>query len=192
MADIEDIRLARVAQRRHGLRASDLVRALEGLDRARARGARSGLLDELARAGALPDEALLDLARIRARGRPGGHKLTAELGRGASATVYSAEDDGGHEVAVKLFRGDERDDRRAANEIDALRRLDHPAIPRFLGTGTVEGRRWLAVEKVEGESLQELVLRRGPLPWPEVVEIGLAIAGALSHAHARGVIHRDV
>ncbi|WP_163506601.1 serine/threonine-protein kinase [Fodinicola acaciae] len=70
-------------------------------------------------------------------------------------------------------------------------RLRHPAIVRVYDVLTVESTPWLVMELITGRSLED-VLADGPLPPARVAEIGVALLGALSAAHAAGILHRDV
>jgi serine/threonine protein kinase len=124
----------------------------------------------------------------------GGRYLLGDLiGRGGGADVYRAEDIESQEpVAVKVLRVATPDDmRRFAVEAQTLGRLDHPAIVRLRDEGTQDGVPYLVLDLVDGEPLSEC-LARGPLPDRDVARIGAVLAGALAHAHALGVVHRDV
>src|SRR4051812_21176951 len=121
MSDLEDVHLARLAEERHGVSPEQVHRA-----RARVESGSGCFLRELFRDEAISPEAYADLARLRDESRPGGHRLSAVLGSGTSATVYSARRQDGHEVALKVFHGDARDGLRAGREARALALLDHP------------------------------------------------------------------
>jgi serine/threonine protein kinase len=97
-------------------------------------------------------------------------------------------------VAVKILRVlDSETQQRFAAEAEVLANLRHPHIVQVLAAGrTGEGLPYLALEYLPGENLAERLRRRGPLPWRDVVEIGLQVAGALYALHEAGVIHRDV
>ena len=115
------------------------------------------------------------------------------IGRGGGADVHRAEDtETGRAVAVKVLRSATTDDlRRFDQEAETLARLDHPAIVRMCDQGDHDGVPYLVLDLIEGEPLSE-VLRRGPLPEDDVIRIGVVLADALAHAHALGVVHRDV
>jgi serine/threonine protein kinase len=81
---------------------------------------------------------------------------------------------------------------RFHREVRALARLSHPHIVAAHDAGEDRGLQFLAMEYVEGEDLQTLVARRGPLPWREAAEYIRQAALGLSYAHAQGLIHRDV
>ena len=115
------------------------------------------------------------------------------IGRGGGADVYRAEDtQTGREVAVKVLRSATTDDlRRFEVEAETLSRLDHPAIVRMCDRGEYQGVPYLVLDLIEGEPLSD-VLRRGPLDEADVMRIGAVLGDALAHAHALGVVHRDV
>ncbi|WP_307853986.1 serine/threonine-protein kinase [Streptomyces tagetis] len=132
------------------------------------------------------------------------YRLLAPLGSGASGTLWRALDErAGTEVAVREPRlpGDPGGEvrRRAAHrlghEARAAARVDHPAALAILDVvveGAVpDGPPWIVTEYVPGESLRD-VLARGPLAAPEAARVGLAVLGALTAAHAVGIVHRDV
>lgn len=189
MLDLEDVRLARIAQRRCGVDSVTIARALEALETSDD----PNLIRALHHEGAITAEQAIGLLQLRDRGRPGGLKLVSVLGKGASATVYKARDAHGHSFAVKIMRsGEESDYRRREHEVRALDRLRHEAIPRLLEVGVVEGRPFYVMDLVEGETLSALAKRKGQLAWPVVVEVGLSVARALQHVHERGMVHRDL
>lgn len=109
--------------------------------------------------------------------------------------VFAARHAGlGREVALKLrlAHGDVRGDQRFLIEAQAAARLRHPAIVAVHEIGRDEvGRAWIAVDLVQGASLDE-ALRRGPLEVERAARLALGIARALEHAHAHGVLHRDL
>ncbi|MFF4652075.1 serine/threonine-protein kinase [Streptomyces sp. NPDC001380] len=124
----------------------------------------------------------------------GRYRLQGLLGSGATADVHRAVDERlGRPVALKVFRpecGPEAG-ARFAGEARLLARLDHPGLVTVYDYGHCDGRSHLALELVEGRSLRD-VLRDGPLPPADVAPFGAALARALAHVHARGVVHRDV
>jgi serine/threonine protein kinase len=81
--------------------------------------------------------------------------------------------------------------RRFRAEAELSARLDHPGILR-VHTFSLEAKPYLVVDLLSGGSLGERLEREGQLPLEEVMDIGLALARALSHAHERGVLHRDL
>ena len=121
--------------------------------------------------------------------------LRKPLGQGGNAVVWQARDRlMGRFVAIKILRSRDPDlQRRFDAEAEILANIDHPNIVRACARGvTTEGQPFLALELVRGQSLDARLEAAGPLPWREVIEIGIQVADALAALHARGVIHRDV
>lgn len=128
----------------------------------------------------------------------GRYRLVREIGRGGAGTVWKAELlPLGRWVAVKLLRPGVAANTNAVSRLmrEALTvsKLGHEHIVQVNDVGTDEhGSPYIAMELLEGESLAQLVGRRGRLPWTEVAEIATQICDALSAAHAVGIVHRDV
>jgi eukaryotic-like serine/threonine-protein kinase len=123
----------------------------------------------------------------------GRYRLLERLGAGGFGVVWRAHDERLHrEVAVKrISLGPDGDSERASREALAGARLAHPAIVVLHEARAAEGAFYLISELVHGDTLAELIAERALLD-EELLEIGLALTEALAHAHARGVIHRDV
>jgi len=121
------------------------------------------------------------------------YRLLECLGSGGFGVVWRARDELLHrEVAVKRIPlGPDGDGERAGREALASARLAHPAIVSLYEACDVQDAFYLISELVHGRTLAELIAARS-LSDDEVLDIGVALACALSHAHARGVIHRDV
>jgi tRNA A-37 threonylcarbamoyl transferase component Bud32 len=127
----------------------------------------------------------------------GRFRLDESLGSGGTAVVYRARDlTTGGEVAIKELRPQFADQPatrlRFVREAEAARGLTHPAIVRVEGVHEHEGRPFLVMELVRGETLRGLLGRLGPLGEGPARRIAAILAGALDHAHQRGVIHRDI
>jgi eukaryotic-like serine/threonine-protein kinase len=127
----------------------------------------------------------------------GRYELVRPLGHGAMATVDLAQDvELDRPVALKrLAENLARDDdlrRRFVREARLAARLAHPNVVRVFDVGEDGGRPFIAMEYVEGETLAELVARRGPLPPAEAATLGVQVCTALAAAHAAGLVHRDV
>lgn len=124
------------------------------------------------------------------------YAIERELGRGGMATVYLARDEKhGRAVAVKVFEPELAaavGSRRFEREIEVVARLRHPHILPLHDSGVSNGISWYVMPFVEGESLRERLKREGHLPVREAMRIAREVADALSYAHARGVVHRDV
>ena len=123
----------------------------------------------------------------------GRYRLLERLGAGGFGTVWRAHDELlNRPVAVKRIPLPSEEDReRATREAHATARLAHPAIVALYEASSDETAFYLISELVEGDTLA-LLIAEDLLSDEEVLEIGLALIAALEHAHARGVIHRDV
>jgi len=123
----------------------------------------------------------------------GRYRVLERLGSGGFGVVWRARDELLHrEVALKrVSLGPEVDGERASREALAAARLSHPAIVALHEACAHEHAFYLISELVDGETLAELIADDA-LADEEVLEIAVALAAALAHAHARGVIHRDI
>src|SRR3954452_19184018 len=123
----------------------------------------------------------------------GRYRLGHRLGAGGFGTVYAATDERlERAVAVKIIPSSPSGDPpRAQREALAAGRLGHPGIVAIFDAGQDEQARYLVSELVHGRTVDELSAD-GALSERDVLRIGLALAGALQHAHDRGVVHRDV
>ena len=127
----------------------------------------------------------------------GRYELARPLGHGAMATVDLARDvELDRPVAVKrLAENLARDDdlrRRFVREARLAARLAHPNVVRVFDVGEDDGRPFIAMEYVEGETLADVVARRGRLPAAEAASLGMQACAGLAAAHAAGLVHRDV
>ena len=126
------------------------------------------------------------------------YRVERPLGHGAMSTVDLAVDlELDRNVALKrLAENLARDDdlrARFKREARLAARLAHPNVVQIYDVGEDgDGRPFIAMEYVAGETLAELLARRGPLPAPEVAELGIQACRALAAAHAAGLVHRDV
>ena len=115
------------------------------------------------------------------------------LGQGGMSVVYQAEDVRlQRRVALKILPDDLVDDHKFRQEGEAAARLRHPNIVRVFETGVCDGKRYLAMELVDGESLQQQVARRGALTPEVAVRYIHAVAEAVQYAHSKHVLHRDL
>ncbi len=123
----------------------------------------------------------------------GRYRLLECLGAGGFGVVWRAQDELLHrDVAVKRIPlAPDGDSERASREALASARLAHPAIVALYEACAVQDAFYLISELVHGTTLAQLIASRA-LTDEDVLEVGIALACALSHAHARGVIHRDI
>lgn len=129
----------------------------------------------------------------------GRFKLRHRIGKGGMGEVWVARDEElRRDVALKVLRpthddGDEEAVARFEREIHATAALRHPNTIRIFSHGVSEDGLWYyAMELLEGETLQGLVQRVGPLPGERAVALFHQAARALSEAHASGIVHRDI
>lgn len=120
------------------------------------------------------------------------YRLHRRLGSGGFATVWLARDERlDREVAVKILPRERVIGGRFEREARAAARLSHPAIVTLYEAAVDDEGAYLVSELVHGATLDRL-LEAGRLSDHDVVQIGIALCHALGHAHAHGVIHRDV
>src|SRR5919202_5705826 len=127
----------------------------------------------------------------------GRYRAQKRLGSGGMAEVWCAEDEVlGRRVALKLLGGRFAEDgdfrERFRREAQAAAGLAHPNIVGIFDRGDWDGTPYIAMELVEGRTLKELVRERGPLPPEVAVNLTVQVLRALSYAHRRGIVHRDV
>jgi len=124
------------------------------------------------------------------------YKIFEEIGRGGMGIVYKAEDIRlQRTVALKVLLPQISDDpelkERFLIEARAAAALSHPNICVIHEVGEDEGRPYIAMEYVEGETLRDRI-RRKPLKAEEILDLTGQIAAGLSEAHGKGIIHRDI
>ena len=133
--------------------------------------------------------------------RLGGYRVLRRLGEGGMGTVYLGEQEElGRLAALKVLRpelqGSATIAARFEREAQVVARLRHPNIVTAYGIGEERGTRFLAMEYLDGEGLDEVIARslseRSPLPIETCVRWAAQIAGALQAAHEVGIVHRDV
>jgi serine/threonine protein kinase len=125
----------------------------------------------------------------------GRYELVAALGVGGMGHVYRAIHHGlGKEIALKVLSGMSPELlARFHREAQAIARLDHPGCVRVLDFGVdTTGAPYLAMELLDGVTLADEIARQGKLPLLRAVHLAQQLVAALAHAHAHGVIHRDV
>ncbi|MCB9898838.1 MAG: protein kinase [Planctomycetes bacterium] len=136
---------------------------------------------------------VLDRARAALTGR---YELKRLLGEGGMAEVFLADDPRhGRQVAVKVLKPElaaRLGSERFLREVRLAAGLSHPHVLPLHDSGEADGLLYSVMPFVEGPTLAELLAQSGPLSVEESLRIGRALAQALGHAHAHGVIHRDV
>ena len=135
------------------------------------------------------------LERLRAA-LSGRYAIVREVGAGGMATVYLAEDLKHHrKVALKVMKPElaaTMGSSRFLREIETAAQLQHPHILPLHDSGEADGFLYFVMPFVEGESLRGKLTRGGELPVGEAVRVLRDVVDALSHAHAQGVVHRDI
>jgi len=127
----------------------------------------------------------------------GRYRLEARIGTGGMSSVYRAIDETlERPVAIKLMNREIATDsdqlERFRREARAVAQLSHPHIVGVIDYGEDQGRPYIVLEYVEGETLKERIRRNGELDVAEAVAYAIEIARALGCAHARHIVHRDV
>jgi TolB-like protein/Flp pilus assembly protein TadD/tRNA A-37 threonylcarbamoyl transferase component Bud32 len=130
------------------------------------------------------------------RALAGRYDLERVLGQGGAAVVYLARDlKHDRPVAVKVLRPELADllgGERFLREIRIAANLNHPHVVPLYDSGTADGLLYYVMPYIEGETLRQRLRRPPPMPVGEAIDVVCGVAAALSHAHGRGVIHRDV
>src|SRR5215204_3533892 len=127
----------------------------------------------------------------------GRYELEELVGVGGMSNVYRAHDRLLERmVALKILHDRYSDDEdyveRFRREARSAARLSHPGIVTVIDRGEQDGHQFIVFEHVPGETLKHLIDREGPLPVDLALELALQTGRALSFAHERGLIHRDV
>jgi serine/threonine-protein kinase len=127
----------------------------------------------------------------------GRYQVLRKLGAGGMANVYLAEDQElGRRVAIKILNerhaNDEQFVERFRREAKNAAALSHPNIVSIYDRGEAEGTYYIAMEYLEGRSLKELIVSKGPAPINVAVEYARQILSALHFAHLKGIVHRDI
>src|SRR5688572_19119126 len=126
----------------------------------------------------------------------GRYRVIRLLGRGGMSDVYLARDPMlERDIAVKLIAGEIDDDvarRRLVREASTVGRLRHPNIVTIFDAGEHDGRPFIAMEYVPGETMRAPIHRRAPLPLRRRLELIEDACAGLAHAHRLGVVHLDI
>jgi serine/threonine protein kinase/tetratricopeptide (TPR) repeat protein len=126
----------------------------------------------------------------------GNYKITQKIGAGGQGTVYKATDIRlGRNVVIKVLPAEltskDTNLKRFDREARLASALDHPNICTIFDLGEAQGSHYIAMQYVEGRNVRQLVNGR-PLELDSALRIGIQVADALTAAHARGIIHRDI
>lgn len=127
----------------------------------------------------------------------GKYRIERELGRGGMGVVYRAFDPVVERtVAIKTIRLDVEDPanlaERLKREAKSVGQLEHPNIVTLYDAGEAEGLFYLAMQFIQGETLQQRIERQKWFTWNEVHELMRQICSGLGYAHHHGVVHRDI
>ena len=125
------------------------------------------------------------------------YRLEAKLGSGGMSTVYLARDEVlDRPVAVKLMHREMTDQadqlERFNQEARAVAKLSNPNVVAVIDAGEDQGRPYIVLEYVQGETLKQRIARVGALDATEALAYGLEVAQGLGVAHERNMVHRDV
>lgn len=129
--------------------------------------------------------------------RVGKHEILEELGKDGFATAYrTLHTTLDREVALKvldpLLMRDEGWVERFKRKAKAVAYLDDPHVVTIHEIGEADSRLFIAMELVDGPSLDELIAGRGRLSWKETLEILKQVTGALDYAHEQAILHRNL
>jgi serine/threonine-protein kinase len=135
---------------------------------------------------------MLTLVRQAFQGR---YEVEREIGKGGNARIFLARDQEGQPVALKILHPEllvsvAAD--RFLREIKLASQLDHPHIAHLLDSGERDWLVYYVMTYVEGATLREFLAQRGRLSVSDTLRIADDLLDALEHAHAKGIIHRDV
>ncbi|MDQ3888952.1 MAG: Stk1 family PASTA domain-containing Ser/Thr kinase [Actinomycetota bacterium] len=127
----------------------------------------------------------------------GRYRILRRIGSGGMANVYVAEDEElGRRVAIKIlndrYANDDLSNERFRREAKSAAALSHPNIVSIYDRGESNGIPYIAMEMIEGRSLKEVILARGPLSVSQAIDYAEQILDALRFAHRHGIIHRDI
>jgi eukaryotic-like serine/threonine-protein kinase len=127
----------------------------------------------------------------------GRYRIVRKLGTGGMANVYLAEDEVlGRRVAIKILNdrhaGDDQFVERFRREAKNAASLSHPNIVSIYDRGEAEGTYYIAMEYLDGRSLKELIVGRGPAPVNVAIDYARQILAAIRFAHRHGIVHRDI
>ena len=136
------------------------------------------------------------MPRLESGSAVGRYRIDAFIGAGGMGQVYRAHDSRiERDVAIKVLPADYAADgerlRRFEQEARTTGALNHPNVLTLYDVGTADGRPYLVMELLDGETLRDCI-GRGAMPAARACEIAAAIARGLAAAHARAIVHRDL
>jgi serine/threonine protein kinase len=136
-------------------------------------------------------------SELQVGGRLGPYRLEEILGEGGMGIVFRAiREPDGAEVALKVlkraFIEDETFKRRFVHEGRAAQEVKHKHLVPILEAGEVDGRQYLAVAYIRGQSLAARIKDEGPLPIDFALDVGAGVGSGLDALHQHGIVHRDV
>ena len=123
----------------------------------------------------------------------GRFELDELIGQGGMGEVWRAFDPlTERTVAIKLVVSDAVDDRRVLQEMRILAKLDHPNIVRLYDALEIEGKLYLVMEYIAGQTLAELMEQRIEFSEQQCLEWLRQLSAALAYAHSNALLHRDI
>jgi len=140
----------------------------------------------------MPGRDLIERVRKALRDR---YTVIAAVGRGGNACIFSGRDASGADVAIKVLHPElvvsvAAD--RFLREIRYASQLNHPHIARLIDSGEADYLLWYVMPYVAGDNLRQALRREPRLRVPDVGRVAVEVLGALEHAHAHGIAHRDI
>ena len=125
------------------------------------------------------------------------YRILQKLGEGGMGVVYKAVDTSlDRVVAIKALNaelaGNPELEQRFRNEAKAQANLNHPNLATIFAFFVNGGRPWMVLEFIEGETLEQTIFRRGPIPSQESVPLFRQALLGLGYAHRMGIVHRDI
>ena len=143
----------------------------------------------------VPRRGYVLIADVRPQSEAPRYQVLKKLGQGAMGEVFLAEDSLLHRrVALKFIlkekQADESYRKRLLKEARAAAALDHPYVCKTCTVGQLEGRDFIALEYIQGQTLEEK-LEAGPLSLDDALGLAIEMSEALAEAHEQGIIHRD-
>jgi len=124
-----------------------------------------------------------------------GWSITGELGTGATSRVYIATRGDGERIVVKVMKSGAAAAERSQYfllEMQVLQKMTHPNVVRITDAGEAQGVLFFTMPFIEGQSLQQRLMREGAFPLADATRAARDVALALGHVHSHGVVHRDV